>query len=105
MTFVMLLGLVNMIVPLPADWHISLLPHWHGMLLVATCVLQLIIGCMIDRQYDEKLLFYFMDTVWYPLAFWLINMITTVVALPSIVLRRRGKRAVWTSPDRGIQHE
>jgi biofilm PGA synthesis N-glycosyltransferase PgaC len=32
-------------------------------------------------------------------------MITTVVALPSIVLRRRGKRAVWTSPDRGIQHE
>jgi len=105
MTFVMLLGLIGLIVPLPSEWHISLLPHWHGMLLVATCVLQLIIGCMIDRQYDEKLLFYFMDTVWYPLAFWVINMITTVVALPSIVLRRRGKRAVWTSPDRGIQHE
>ncbi|GAB2898641.1 poly-beta-1,6-N-acetyl-D-glucosamine synthase [Paraburkholderia jirisanensis] len=105
MTFVMLLGLIGLLVPLPSEWHISLLPHWHGMLLVATCVLQLIIGCMIDRQYDEKLLFYFMDTVWYPLAFWVINMITTVVALPSIVLRRRGKRAVWTSPDRGIQHE
>ncbi|MFC0577156.1 poly-beta-1,6-N-acetyl-D-glucosamine synthase [Paraburkholderia solisilvae] len=105
MSFVMLLGLINMLMPLPSDWHISLLPHWHGMLLVATCVLQLIVGCMIDRQYDEKLLFYFMDTVWYPLAFWLINMVTTVIALPSIVLRRRGKRAVWTSPDRGIQHE
>jgi biofilm PGA synthesis N-glycosyltransferase PgaC len=32
-------------------------------------------------------------------------MITTVVALPTIVLRQRGKRAIWTSPDRGIQHE
>ncbi len=105
MSFVILLAVVGLVVPLPPEWHISLLPHWHGMLLVATCVFQLIIGCMIDRQYDDKLLFYFMDTVWYPLAFWVINMITTVVALPTIVLRRRGKRAVWTSPDRGIQHE
>jgi biofilm PGA synthesis N-glycosyltransferase PgaC len=51
------------------------------------------------------LLLYLMDTVWYPLAFWLINMVTTVIALPAVALRQRGKRAVWTSPDRGIQHE
>ncbi|MCG5076162.1 poly-beta-1,6-N-acetyl-D-glucosamine synthase [Paraburkholderia tagetis] len=105
MAFILLLALLNAFYTLPPDWHVSLLPHWHGMLLVATCVLQIIVGCVIDRRYDEKLLLYVMDTVWYPLAFWLINMITTVVALPVIVFGRRGKRAVWTSPDRGIQHE
>ena len=53
------------------------------MLLLATCILQPIIGSMIDRRYDEKLLMYFLDTIWYPVAFWLISMITTVVALPA----------------------
>ncbi|WP_296652924.1 poly-beta-1,6-N-acetyl-D-glucosamine synthase [Paraburkholderia sp.] len=105
MAFILLLALVDAFYTLPPDWNVSLLPHWHGMLLVATCVLQIVIGCLIDRRYDEKLLLYLLDTVWYPLAFWLINMVTTVVALPSIVFGRRGKRAVWTSPDRGIQHE
>lgn len=105
MTFILLLATVGLFIDLPVDWHVSVLPHWHGMLLVATCVLQLIAGCFIDRRYDEQLMMYFMDTVWYPVAFWLINMITTVVALPAIALRRRGQRAVWTSPDRGIQNE
>ncbi|MCA3837032.1 glycosyltransferase family 2 protein, partial [Burkholderia sp.] len=105
MSFILLLALVDVVYPLPPSWHVSVVPHWHGMLLVATCILQLIIGSMIDRQYDEKLLMYFLDTIWYPVAFWLISMITTVVALPAIVLRGRGKRAVWVSPDRGIQHE
>jgi len=105
MSFILLLALVDVVYPLPKDWHVSVVPHWHGMLLVATCILQLIIGSMIDRRYDEKLLMYFLDTVWYPVAFWLISMVTTVVALPAVVLRGRGKRAVWVSPDRGIQHE
>jgi poly-beta-1,6-N-acetyl-D-glucosamine synthase len=105
MSFILLLAVVGMAYPLPPDWHVSAVPHWHGMLLVATCVIQLIVGCMIDRRYDEKLLFYFLDTVWYPVAFWLISMITTVIALPAVVFRSRGKRAVWVSPDRGFQHE
>jgi poly-beta-1,6-N-acetyl-D-glucosamine synthase len=105
MSFILLLAAVGTVYPLPADWNVALVPHWHGMLLVATCVFQIIVGCLIDRRYDEKLLLYILDTVWYPLAFWLINMVTTVVALPAVALRRRGKRAVWTSPDRGIQHE
>jgi biofilm PGA synthesis N-glycosyltransferase PgaC len=105
MTFILILAAIGIIVPLPVDWHVSVLPHWHGMLLVATCVLQLIVGCVLDRRYDEQLMMYFMDTIWYPVAFWLISMVTSVVALPAVVLRRSGKRAVWTSPDRGIQHE
>ncbi|MFP3617104.1 poly-beta-1,6 N-acetyl-D-glucosamine synthase, partial [Paraburkholderia sp. SIMBA_050] len=70
MSFILLLALINVVYPLPPSWHVSVVPHWHGMLLVATCILQLIIGSMIDRRYDEKLLMYFLDTIWYPVAFW-----------------------------------
>jgi len=33
----------------------------------------------------------------------LISLFTTLVALPKTLLRRRGKRATWVSPDRGIR--
>jgi hypothetical protein len=39
--------------------------------------------------------------IWYPMAYWLISLSTTLVALPKTLLRRRSKRATWTSPDRG----
>lgn len=95
-------------------WHLDLspgrlknsfLPEWTGLMLVFTCFLQLIIGLLIDRKYDCHLLRYFLWTIWYPVAFWMINLITTVVAVPSVLFRRRGKRAVWVSPDRGVKHE
>jgi biofilm PGA synthesis N-glycosyltransferase PgaC len=38
--------------------------------------------------------------VWYPLAFWLINISATIVAYPRAVMLR-GTRARWVSPDRG----
>ena len=40
--------------------------------------------------------------IWYPFAFWLLNMLTTVVATPKAILKRRGTRATWVSPDRGL---
>jgi biofilm PGA synthesis N-glycosyltransferase PgaC len=40
--------------------------------------------------------------IWYPLAFWLLNMCTSVVALPKAILKERGERARWRTEDRGI---
>ena len=77
-------------------------PEWHGMLLGITCMLQMGVSLWIDRHYDRDILRYLVWTIWYPLAFWMINMFTTVVALPATILRRKGKRARWTSPDRGV---
>jgi len=82
-----------------------LIPEWSGLLLIFTCFLQLMIGLLIDYRYDCHLLRYFLWTIWYPLAFWMINLITTVMAVPSVLLRRRGARAVWVSPDRGVKHD
>jgi biofilm PGA synthesis N-glycosyltransferase PgaC len=62
------------------------------------------VSLWIDRYYDRDLLRYFLWTIWYPLAFWMINMVTTVIALPRALLRRTGQRAIWRSPDRGVTH-
>lgn len=91
---------------LPPEWrYVGFLPEWHGVLLGLTCMLQLFVSLCIDRHYDKHLLRYFAWTIWYPLAFWTISMFTTVLALPITLLRRRGKRALWTSPERGMNHE
>ena len=88
--------------PRDSQWHSTLLPQWQGALLALTCMLQMFLSLWIDRRYDRNLLRYFMGTIWYPVAFWIITMVTTVIAVPTALTRRRGKRAVWISPDRGF---
>lgn len=93
---------VSPFLPSGSAWSSRLLPQWQGALLALTCMLQMLVSLSIDRRYDRDLLRYFAATIWYPLAFWLITMVTTVVAVPAALARRRGKRAVWISPDRGV---
>ncbi|RYF59056.1 MAG: hypothetical protein EOO27_10560 [Comamonadaceae bacterium] len=103
MFFVLIIALIR---PwLPPTWHaVGVFPQWHGVLLGITCMLQMLVSLWIDRHYDKSIMRYFVWTIWYPFAFWTVNMITTVLALPITLLRRRGKRAVWTSPDRGEEN-
>jgi biofilm PGA synthesis N-glycosyltransferase PgaC len=102
MALVLLVSLVRPLLPDDSLWHSALLPHWQGTLLAMTCIMQMLLSLWIDRRYDRDLMRYFAGTIWYPIAFWTITMATTVIALPKVLIRRRGKRAVWTSPDRGI---
>ena len=41
--------------------------------------------------------------IWYPLLFWTLQVLTAVVGLPKALLRPRGARGTWISPDRGIR--
>jgi biofilm PGA synthesis N-glycosyltransferase PgaC len=88
---------------LPAEWRFAIVPRGAGVFLFGTCCLQILVGCMIDRRYDTNLLRYFLDTVWYPIAFWAISMIAAVIGLPGVISQRRRSRARWVSPDRGIR--
>lgn len=107
MAGLLLAALVGWIAPayVAAEWRTSLLPGWTGMVLAFTCVLQMATGMWIDRFYDRDLARYMAWTVWYPMAFWSISLVTTVYAMPKALLWHTGQRAVWTSPDRGIRTE
>lgn len=80
-----------------------LIPTTHGILLIAACLLQFGVAMMIDRRYEKGLGRFYYWMIWYPLAYGLVIIATTAVAIPKAALRKRGRRAIWTSPDRGLR--
>lgn len=91
-------------VELPANIRIEKLmpPGFTGMVLAAVCVLQFAVSIAIDRRYEPRLGRSLYWIIWYPLAYWMVGMLTTLLAFPKVMLNTRRRRARWTSPDRGI---
>ncbi len=81
----------------------SILPEWYGVLLGFTCLLQFGVSLTLDSRYEKGLGRYYYWMIWYPIAYWVINMLTTVVAVPKALLKKKGTRAIWVSPDRGVR--
>jgi biofilm PGA synthesis N-glycosyltransferase PgaC len=103
MLFIIVLWLINLVKPLPDGWHVeAFLAGWNGVMVGTTCLLQIAISLSLDSRYDSGSAASFFWMVWYPLAYWMINMLTTIVAVPRALLRNTKARARWTSPDRGI---
>ncbi len=81
----------------------TLLPGWNGVVLGVTCLLQFAVSLAIDSRYEKGIgkIYYWM--VWYPIVFWLLSVMTTVVAVPKAWFKKKGTRATWDSPDRGMR--
>jgi poly-beta-1,6-N-acetyl-D-glucosamine synthase len=104
MVVIVTFSILGYFIPLPPMLRMpGLLPTWYGAMLGFTCILQFFVSIMIDRRYEVRIGRQFFWIIWYPLAYWLIGMLTTVVAVPKALLKRRGTRAVWESPDRGVR--
>lgn len=94
----------GLFLPVPEPLYVrTILPEWYGVLLGFTCLLQFATSLMIDGRYEKGLAPHYYWMVWYPIAFWLINVVSTVVAVPRALFKPRGTRAVWVSPDRGLR--
>jgi biofilm PGA synthesis N-glycosyltransferase PgaC len=102
MLMVFMLWLAGLVFELPREAQVSsLIPAWSGIVIGTTCLFQFTIAGMLDERYDPRLGRNIYWMIWYPLVYWLINVTTTVVAVPRVLMRRRGRRARWISPDRG----
>ncbi len=103
---ILLLWLLGKFIVVPEQYAVpSIVPGWNGVVLGTTCLLQFIVSLAIDSRYEKGLWKHFYWMVWYPLAYWLINTLTIVSALPMVLFRRSGKTGKWDSPDRGIKNE
>jgi poly-beta-1,6-N-acetyl-D-glucosamine synthase len=102
LTVAWLLGLVLPAGTLPVISS-PLSPQGSGMILGATCLLQFAFSRWLDGRYDPGLGRNLFWMIWYPIVFWVINSASTVAAYPKVLLRGRGTRARWISPDRGIR--
>ena len=100
---VAILWLLGFFFPLPEYLEIpSMIPDWPGVILGLTCLLQFAVSLRIDSRYEKGLSRYYYWMIWYPLAFWLISLLTSIVGLPKALFKKRGRRATWVSPDRGV---
>ena len=95
-----LTGIFNL--PLPFKLMPPMPPAWTGAILVLTCVTQFFVSLYVDRVYEEKMFRYLFWVIWYPFMYWMISSLTVIVAAPKALFKKKGTRAVWRSPDRGI---
>jgi poly-beta-1,6-N-acetyl-D-glucosamine synthase len=92
---------------LPEYWPVtyavpSLLPRWTGVVLAMTSLLQFAIGLYLDNHYEKRIFRNLYWAIWYPMVYWTLTSITTVIAIPQALLRRNHPRhARWKSPERG----
>ncbi|MEZ5494618.1 MAG: hypothetical protein R3E61_08600 [Pseudomonadales bacterium] len=64
---------------------------WTGVILGCTCLLQFLVSMIIDSRYERYHENYWM--VWYPLAYWMLNVVTTVCGFPKAFFKKKGKRS------------
>lgn len=57
------------------------------------CLLQLLVGALVDRRYDRGILRHVAYAVWYPLVYWMFLSATTVVSL-SWLFRRPSRTTI-----------
>jgi biofilm PGA synthesis N-glycosyltransferase PgaC len=101
---VFVLWICGLFIQVPDYMNIaSVLPGWGGIILGATCLIQFGVSLAIDSRYEPALSRYYYWMIWYPMLYWLIHSAATVVAVPKALLKTRGSRAIWVSPDRGIR--
>ncbi|WP_198951364.1 hypothetical protein [Pigmentiphaga sp. NML080357] len=100
-----LLWALGKFVELPPHIHIETLvpPAFTGLVLAMACLLQFALSIFIDRRYESKLAGALYWVVWYPLAYWMLSLFTSLVSFPKVMLKLRRRRARWVSPDRGIK--
>lgn len=81
-----------------------ILPDETSIILISMCLLQFFVSRWLDGHYDTGLGKNYFWIIWYPFAFWIINLATAVVALPKVLFSKKG-RARWVSPDRGAHQQ
>lgn len=81
----------------------SVIPQWWGLALAATYLMQAVVSQALESRYEKGIVRTLFWMIWYPLAFWMITTLTTVVALPRALMRPRKERTTWVSPDRGFR--
>jgi biofilm PGA synthesis N-glycosyltransferase PgaC len=65
------------------------------------CLLQLLVGTLVDRQYDRGILRYYAYAVWYPLVYWMFLSLTTVLSLNWLFRRPAAAAVRWNTQRSG----
>jgi biofilm PGA synthesis N-glycosyltransferase PgaC len=100
-----ILWFIGKFIPLPPDLYVATMwpPAFWGLMLATVSLFQFLSAMVIETRYDYQLPRMLLWTIWYPMFFWLISLVTTLAGLYEATFTRGKKRAVWVSPDRGFR--
>ncbi len=73
-----------------------------AVVLTLLCILQMLVGLSFEAKHDHTAYRAAVWTIWYPVAYWVINCVVTLFAFPKALLKKSTDLAIWDSPDRGI---
>ncbi len=88
-------------VQMPFKLHGPIPSHW-GLILAATFFIQSLVSMTLEHRYERGLFRYLGWLIWYPTAYWMLTMATSLVGLYRALILGRKKHATWVSPDRGV---
>jgi len=75
------------------------IPNWWGMVIATMCLVQLATGVIVDSRYDKGLWRYYHMAVFYPLLYWMLMSIITVLTTPKGLFGRRSRGPTrWHTP-------
>jgi biofilm PGA synthesis N-glycosyltransferase PgaC len=98
------LWLAGYFIDLPQQLNVpTMLPSWGGVLLGLTCLLQFAVSLFIDSRYEKGIGTKYFWVIWYPLVFWVLTVLTTIVGVIKAIIKKKGTPAIWESPDRGVR--
>ncbi|WP_051516606.1 poly-beta-1,6-N-acetyl-D-glucosamine synthase [Herbaspirillum sp. RV1423] len=72
-------------------------------ILIISSLIQFSFGLYLDSRYEKDLWKTYVWIIWYPFVYWIMIACATLVGFPKALFRKKGQRAVWTSPDRGFK--
>ena len=79
----------------------SPIPNLWGMTIGTLCLLQLLVGALVDRRYDPGILRWYAYAVWYPLVYWMFLSVTTVLSLRWLFRRPQAGSVRWNTQRSG----
>ncbi|MFA7666266.1 MAG: glycosyltransferase [Burkholderiaceae bacterium] len=79
----------------------SPIPNLWGMTIGTLCVLQLIVGALIDRRYDRHIVRMLPYSVWYPIVYWMFLSLGTVLSLHWLLRRPSRQPVRWNTQRTG----
>lgn len=102
--FSVILFCIGLYHPLPEGLHIYTIfpPAMAGLVLGIMCLLQFTVSLLIEQRYEKHLGSTLFWIIWFPVIYWMLSLLTTLVAFTRVMLHSQRKRARWESPDRGI---
>lgn len=74
-----------------------------GIILSCICIAQFAVSLLIDSRYEKNLAGALFWVIWFPAIYWVLSLMTTIVAFSRVLIISQTKRARWISPDRGIE--